>query len=97
MTEQDPAPEARYCEAYGPELAELTEIGDLCFFAEARGRGCTDADECHRLMAPRRQQLLQRINEMAAHGDEAGVYLAEQFTHPEQLLGGHLSPDEDAD
>ncbi|WP_433574175.1 hypothetical protein [Nocardia brasiliensis] len=91
MTDQIPPPDAWYCEAYGPELAEIA----TCFFAEARGHACTDAEECGRLMAAQRQQLLARINEMAAHGDETGAYLASQFTHPEQLLGGRLAPADD--
>ncbi|WP_280396017.1 hypothetical protein [Nocardia brasiliensis] len=94
MTGPASGPDPWYCEAYGPELAE---IGVVCFFVEARGHACNGSDECGRLMAARRQQLFQRVNELAALGDEAGTYLAEQITHPEQVLGGRLTPDDEDD
>jgi hypothetical protein len=73
------------CEAYGPDGAE---VGALCFVAEPGQRACADASECARTMAPERQRLFGRMQEMAAAGDETGVYLAGEFTSPDQLLGG---------
>src|SRR5262249_46219190 len=40
------------------------------------------------VMGAERQQIWQRINELAAAGDETAAYLAGVFTRPEQLLGG---------
>jgi hypothetical protein len=74
------------CEAYGPEPAE---IGAICFVSGELGkRVCTDAAECHRAMAAERQRVFRRINELAATGNADMAYLAEEFTSPEQLLGG---------
>lgn len=39
-------------------------------------------------MCGQRQRVFHRINELAAHGDDDAAYLAGEFTHPEQLLGG---------
>lgn len=74
------------CEAYGPDGAA---VGALCFFAPELGeRTCADEDECHTRMAVERQRVFQRINELAAEGNPDMVALAEDVTHPEQLLGG---------
>lgn len=74
------------CEAYGPEAAE---VGALCFVSGKTGeRVCANLDECHEVMAAERQRVFRRINELAAGGDEAGIYLSGEFAGPEQLLGG---------
>jgi hypothetical protein len=74
------------CTAYGPEGRDL---GALCFFSgELGSRACADLAECRERMAAERQRVFARIQELAADGDETGIYLAEQFTSPEDLLGG---------
>jgi len=72
------------CEAYGPEG---TAIGVLCFFSE-HGRKCRDQEQCHRDMTAERGRVFGRIHQLAATGDPVMKDLAEQFTRPEQLLGG---------
>lgn len=77
------------CEAYGPEAAEA---GALCFVPGALGvRVCLTREICTLTMARSRRRLFQRIQELAAAGDETAAYLAEEFTGPEQLLGGSES------
>lgn len=88
------------CEAYGPEGLEH---GARCFMAAGTGvlpafspgaaRVCGSPAACHENMAAERQRVFQRIQELAAGGDPIGLELAEEFTSPEQLLGG--DPDED--
>ena len=73
------------CEAYGPEAAEA---GALCFVAEIGTRQCPSAETCSQVMAAERRRVFDRITEMAQAGDPTGVYLAEQFSTPDQLLGG---------
>lgn len=74
------------CEAYGPEAAS---VGAVCFFGAGNWvRVCDTAQECHERMAGERRRVFRRINEMAAAGDETGEFLSEEFTSPEQLLGG---------
>ena len=79
-------PDSWACEAYGPDGAA---VGALCFVSGEPGkRVCADLGECHRVMDAERRRLFQRIQELAASGDETAVYLAGEFTRPEQLLGG---------
>jgi hypothetical protein len=74
------------CTAYGPEGRES---GAVCFFGgELQERSCASLDECASRMAAERQRVFARIQELAADGDEVGVYLAGEFTSPEDLLGG---------
>lgn len=78
------------CAAYGEQCRE---VGALCFFAgDLHRRVCADAQQCSDRLGPERQRLFARFQEMSAHGDETGVYLADLFTNPEQLLGGDLPP-----
>jgi hypothetical protein len=80
------------CAAYGPEAAEA---GALCFVSgELHKRVCADLDECRRVVAAERRRVFRRINELAASGDETGIYLAGEFTGPEQLLGGFEGDDD---
>lgn len=77
------------CEAYGPEG---TAHGALCFAAGDLGeRVCRSEGECAELMAGERRRVFGRINELAA-ADPDFAYLAEQFTSPDQLLGGDEPP-----
>ena len=82
------------CEAYTPELAE---IGVICFFGGGvkNRRVCADRAECHGRMVEKRQALFSHFQEQAAAGDPVGVYLEEQFTHPEQIFGGGLSVEDE--
>lgn len=74
------------CDAYG---REGREFGAVCFFGgELQERACADAAECRQRMAGERQRVFARIQELAADGDETGIYLADQFASPEDLLGG---------
>lgn len=74
------------CDAYG---SEGSERGVLCFVAGDLGkRVCASLEECRTVMAAERLQLWQRIQDGAARGDPDMVYLAGEFTGPEQLLGG---------
>jgi hypothetical protein len=74
------------CEAYGPEGAEA---GARCFVVGGLGeRVCLTREICTLTMARSRRRLWQRIQELAAQGDETAVYLAGEFTSPEDLLGG---------
>jgi hypothetical protein len=70
----------------GPDGAEF---GARCFVSGELGeRVCADLGECRRVMAAERRRVFARIQELAAQGDETAAYLAEEFTRPEQLLGG---------
>lgn len=69
------------CEAYGPELP------DQCFVALVAGH-CADAQQCAETMAAERVRLFDRIHALAAAGEEPWRTLADEFTAPEQLLGG---------
>lgn len=74
------------CEAYGPEIAD---IGAVCFRSGELGkRVCADLAECRAAMAAERRRVFRRINELAAAGNADMAHLAEEFTSPEQLLGG---------
>jgi hypothetical protein len=74
------------CEAYGPEGLDFSA---LCFFSgELGSRACADLSECRERMSAERQRVFARIQELAADGDEVGIYLAGEFTSPEDLLGG---------
>lgn len=78
-----------HCEAYGPEGVE---VGAVCFRSgNLHKRVCATAGECHTYMAMERERVFQRIRAGAASGDETMQFLAEQFTSPDQLLGGPLS------
>lgn len=81
------------CEAYGPEALEH---GARCFFSEMWDRDCIDPEDCGARMTAERRRVFQRIQEMAAAGDPTAALLAEDFTSPEQLLGGddQTPPDE---
>lgn len=74
------------CTAYG---AKGTAVGALCFFSEdLGGRVCGTATECADRMAGERVRLFDRIGELAAAGDPAGKVLAQEFSSPDELLGG---------
>lgn len=78
------------CEAYGDD-PELREIGAMCF-RSAGPRVCQDLAECGGVMAAERRRVFSRIQELAAGGDPVAVYLAEEFTSPDQLLNAPLEP-----
>lgn len=71
-----------HCEAYGAEGAAM---GLRCFFASVRGP-CALPAECAHSMAAERERAYNKIQELAAAGDETAIYLASQFTSPDQLL-----------
>ena len=74
------------CDAYGPDGRE---VGALCFLSgELNTRVCASHAECTAAMTAERQRVFQRIQDGAARGDPDMVYLAGEFTSPEQLLGG---------
>jgi hypothetical protein len=73
------------CDAYGPKGRE---VGALCFFAPSGKRDCASLEACRERMAAERQRVWQHIQDGAARGDPDMVALAEEFTGPEQLLGG---------
>lgn len=73
------------CVAYGPDGAK---VGALCFVAGHGERRCESRSECAETVGREQQRVFRRINEMAAHGDEVGMILAEEFTRPDQLLNG---------
>lgn len=73
------------CEAYGPDG---TDVGALCFFAEQGQRACVSQAMCRLSMAGERQRMFDRIHALASQGDPEFVYLAGEFTSPDQLLGG---------
>ena len=68
------------CEAYGPELP------DHCFFELTKS--CGSAAECAERLVDERVRMFGLMQERAAAGDPVMVYLAGEFTAPEQLLGG---------
>jgi hypothetical protein len=80
-----PEPPDWPCEAYGPDGLE---IGAYCFVSDLRQRSCASAAECQRAMTFCRQQVHQRINELAASGDTTAAYLADQFPTPDAIFGG---------
>jgi len=73
------------CDAYGPEGRA---VGALCFFAGSGGRTCASLEECRSKMTAERRWVWQQIQDGAARGDPDMVFLAGEFTGPEQLLGG---------
>ena len=74
------------CDAYGPEGLEH---GAWCFLAaDLHQRVCRTAAECREVMAGERQRIYRGISELAAAGDEAGVFLEGEFAEPGQILGG---------
>jgi hypothetical protein len=73
-----------FCEAYGPEGVE---IGAVCFFGGVSNR-CGSEIECSYRMTGERLRIFDLIQAAAATGDDLMIYLAEQFTDPDQLLGG---------
>ena len=73
------------CDAYGPEGREH---GALCFLSETGKRVCGSPEECRIVMSAERRRVWGRIQEGAARGDPDMVFLAGEFTSPEQLLGG---------
>lgn len=76
------------CEAYGPEGKQH---GALCFFSEGT-RVCRTAAECSERMTGERRRVFGVITEGAAAGDPVMTMLAEEFTSPDQLLGGPEAP-----
>lgn len=79
------------CEAYGSDPAVIA-TGARCYFAEPHQRKCLDRTQCARAMAAERELVYGRITEMAANGDETGIYLAEQFDSPDQILNADAAP-----
>lgn len=78
------------CEAYG---AEGLEFGAFCFVGGEmpQNRWCVAQAECHAVMQSERQRVFDRLGELAGTGDPDMVWLAGQFTSPEQLL--NAAPD----
>ena len=74
------------CDAYGPPDPGVTDW-PLCFFAGS-GRACATHDVCATRMADERRRVYATIQDGASRGDETMQYLAQQFTSPDQLLGG---------
>jgi hypothetical protein len=86
-----------WCEAYGPPPEEAGGMRwPRCWLSAREGRVCSSREACAEVMTGERQRVFRRIQETAAAGDEAGRFLAETFTNPDQLLNaddeGH-SPD----
>jgi hypothetical protein len=73
------------CEAYGPEGRE---IDALCFFAAPGARTCDSPAACASRMTAERRRVWDLIQAGAAAGKPDMVYLAEEFSGPEQLLNG---------
>lgn len=74
------------CDAYG---ADGREVGALCFLSGELGkRVCATLDECRQVMSAERQRVFRRIQEGAAAGNPDMAHLAEEFSSPEQILGG---------
>lgn len=83
-----PEQETFDCAAYGPEGREA---GALCFMSgELHERVCEDQAQCQEAMTAERQRVFSKIQAGAAAGDPDMTYLAAEFTHPDQLLGGQL-------
>lgn len=80
-----------WCEAYGPPPEdgppEMVADWPRCFVEELNG-GCLNPVRCAAAMTAERLRVYHRIQEMAARGDAVGVILAEEFTSPDQMLGG---------
>lgn len=75
------------CEAYGE--AGLTH-GALCFrSAELHRRVCTVPSECSTFMGWERQRVFDLMQQ--------DPVMRDQFTSPEQLLGGKGDPDASTD
>lgn len=82
----DSSPGVWPCDAYGPDGIRH---GALCFASgEPGSRVCASPGQCREVMTGQRQRVFRRISELAAAGDETAVFLAGEFTSPEQLLGG---------
>ena len=74
------------CGAYGPVGRQ---VHALCFAAGEPGvRLCASQAACDLMMDAIRRKTFDRIQKLAAAGDELGIYLAGEFTSPDQLLGG---------
>lgn len=71
------------CSYYGPEGRRL---GAVCFVAKERA--CPTLAACELAIAGSRKRIFRRIQELAASGQPESVYLAGEFTRPDQLLGG---------
>jgi hypothetical protein len=71
------------CEAYGPEGVK---VGALCFFGSDGQRRCDSPETCSVEMAGERQRIFSYIQEKAAAGHPDFVYLAGEFSSPDQLL-----------
>jgi hypothetical protein len=84
------------CDAYGPD-PEVRAAGARCFFAEPGKRVCASLAECREKMTAERQRVWQRIQDGAARGEPDMVFLAGEFSGPEQLLGGGAAGDESTD
>lgn len=83
---EQPAAGGWDCEAYGPEGVK---VGALCFLSGELGeRVCRTAAECSDQMGGERRRVFGVIQERAAAGDPDFEYLAQEFTSPDQLLGG---------
>lgn len=78
------------CEAYGPDGEA---VGALCFVSDQDQRSCASPAACHVTMTAERQRLWQRLQLLAATGDDVARELLTDFTSPEQLLGGEHDPD----
>jgi hypothetical protein len=85
---QAPAAEGAdwWCEAYGtPPDGVPPATWPRCFMSSTEAR-CSSREACAAGMAAERRRVFQRIQELAAGGDETGRFLAETFTNPDQLL-----------
>lgn len=76
------------CEAYGEEGPEF---GAVCFVGDVDRRVCDSAEVCHAVMSTERSRIFGRIQELAAAGDPTGVFLAGEFSGPDELL--NAAPD----
>ena len=76
------------CEAYGPDGVAH---GFICFFSAPQRRTCISEDDCHLKMGVERERVFDQIHDLATAGDGLFQALAEEFTHPDQLLGGEGS------
>jgi hypothetical protein len=75
------------CEAYdaGPDTPDSL-IG-ACFVELADGK-CPSRAVCAERMSAERQRTYRRIQELGADGGAGYEWLADEFTRPDQLLGG---------
>ena len=89
-----PPPPDWDCDAYGPDGRK---VGARCFFAAPGTRDCASLALCREAMAAERQRIWQSIRDGAARGDPDMVYLAGEFTGPEQLLGGGQAGEDGTD